>query len=211
LFSPEWSGEHGHNMDFLVGKCVAEWALIIDSDLEFVDKRWLDSLSQFINEYPSMQCAVEMSAQNLKRDEVAFMPGRGDIPRRWMPRASSWFMLFRPKFVREQGVSFGRNDYEVQVRFQDVYKYPLPGFVGPAPVQRWTMENGWQLLWAGLYANGLEEYSCVQLPPQIRSLYIHHGHKICASMFRAGHAPNSPTNRRFWGSEIPQIIPEPAR
>jgi hypothetical protein len=68
-----------------------------------------------------------------------------------------------------------------------------------APVQRWTMENGWQLLWAGLYANGYAEYSLVQIPPAVRNTYVHHNHKISMFMQNVGDTPNGPTNRDNWG------------
>lgn len=207
LYSPDWAGEHGHNLDFLVTKSTAEWAIAIDSDLQFISRNWLSRIQKLVWDNPSMQCAVEMSAHNANPADTAGLPGQGSVTRIWTPRATSWFMLFKPQFVREQQVSFGRNDYEVQPRFRQVYPYPIPKFMRDCDVQRWTFENGWQLLWAGLFMNGIKEYSLVQLPPSVRDTYIHHNHKICTFMFQAGDKPNAPTNREHWGQDIPQFIP----
>lgn len=207
LFSPDWPGEHGHNLDFLTSKSSADWCLAIDSDLEFISPNWLCKLKLFIEKYPHLQCAVEMAATNKNPNDQADLPHKGKVPRLWTPRATSWFMLYRPSFVREQGVSFGRNDYEVAPRFREVYPYSPPKFMRDSECQRWTFENGWQLLWAGLYANGIKEYSCVQIPPEIRGTYVHHDHKICTFMFSAGDKPNTPQNRERWGEDIPQFVP----
>jgi len=203
LYSPDWPGEHGHNLDFLVTKTTAEWALAIDSDLEFVTGDWLDKLMKFVERNTGMQCAVEMAAHNVDPNDAAYLPGLGRVPRIWTPRATTWFMLFKPSFVRDQGISFGRNDYEIRPQFRNVYPYDPPKFMRDSPVQRWTMENGWQLLWAGLYANGYAEYSLVQIPKSLRQTYVHHNHKISMFMQKSGDIPNAPTIQENWGKDIP--------
>ena len=206
LFSPDWKGEHGINMDFLVQESTAEWALIIDSDIEFTTPNWCKIAFEVIDEYPDMQVCCEMSATNLDPNDSNILPGGEMFPRRWMPRATSWYMLFRPDFVKREGVSLGRNDFDARVVFQDVYPYNLPNFIGQYPRHRWTMENGWQLLWAGLYANGLKEYSCVQIPKKLRKTYMHHGHKICSHMHSLGDIPNSPTSQLLRTKKIKPVI-----
>lgn len=206
LFSPDWSGEHGHNLDFLVTKTTAEWALAIDSDVEFTDPNWLSTIKTFIGEYPDMQCGVEIAMAN-KAHDYAYLPMRGDVPRRWIPRATSYFMLFKPEWIREQGISFGRNDFEASCQFQDIYPYPLPNFIRMTGHQRWTGDLGWQLLWAGANCNEEKPYSLVQIPPKVRNSYTHHVHKICNFMHRNDEKPNAPTNRAHWGESIPQYIP----
>lgn len=207
LFSPDWAGEHGYNLDFLLTKSTAEWAIAIDSDIEFVNPRWLDEIKFFIFHNPSMEVAVEMATLN-KPNDLNILPDNRKVPRIWLPRATSYFMLFKPAWIREQGVSFGRNDFEVKPIFQDVFPYPCPSFLGDEPLQRWTCDHGWQLLWAGLNCNETKPYTCVQIPPEIRDTYVHHNHKICGFMLSQGDKPNSPTNRAHWGQDIPQLIPK---
>jgi hypothetical protein len=79
----------------------------------------VEVIGKLINENPTMQCAVEMAANNVNPKDKAYLPKLGDVPRLWTPRATSWFMLFRPSFVRDQGISFGRNDYEVRPQFRE--------------------------------------------------------------------------------------------
>lgn len=209
LFSPEWAGEHGHNLDFLLTKVTAEWALAVDSDIEFLSPNWHAELSAFIAEYPSMEIACEIATAN-KAGDTAYLPGAGadnKAPRRWVPRSTSYFMLFKPEFMRREKVSFGRNDYDVRPVFGEVFPYPRPGFIGEDKQQRWSFDHGWQLLWAGANLNEAKPFTLVQIPPKVAALYVHHFHKICGFMLSAGEKPNAPTNMKHWGEDVPQLIP----
>jgi hypothetical protein len=207
LFSPDWSGEHGHNLDFLLTKAHAEWGLAVDSDIEFLTPHWFDEIQSFIDEHPNMEVAVEMATANSNPNDMAMLPDGGEYPRRWIPRSTSYFMLFKPSWMRTHQVSFGRGDYDVRPVFRDVFPYSAPGYIGDAPRQRWTLDHGWQLLWAGLNCNEAKPFTCVQIPPRIAKTYIHHFHKICGFMLKVGDKPNAPTNREHWGEDIPQLIP----
>ena len=208
LYQPEWAGEHGHNMDFLVSKSTADWVLVMDSDIEFIDSHWAAALDAMIGEYPEMRLMVEIGTTNSDPNDANFLPSGVKVPRRWLPRATSYFMFVQPSWMREKGVSFGRSDFQVDLIFASSFRYPLPAFLGEvASPNRWTCENGWQLLWAGANCNEDVPYTMVQLPRSVAKTYLHHRHKICGAMKMAGDAPNAMTHSQHWGEDIAPYIP----
>jgi hypothetical protein len=209
LYQPEWAGEHGHNMDFLVSKATAEWVLVMDSDVEFVQSDWASAIDAVVGEYPEMRLMVEIGTINSDPNDNAVLPSGVKVPRRWLPRATSYFMLVQPSWVREKGVSFGRSDFKVELIFANSFRYPLPPFLGDlSQPNRWTCENGWQLLWVGANCNENPPYTMVQIPRSVSKTYIHHGHKICGSMKALGDAPNAPTHAKHWSEDILPYIPK---
>lgn len=208
LYQPDWAGEHGHNMDFLISKATAEWVLVMDSDVEFVQPDWAGALDAVIGEYPEMRLMVEIGTTNNNPNDAQALPTGALAPRRWPPRATSYFMFVQPSWVREKGVSFGRSDFQVELIFAHAFRYPLPHFLGDlSKPNRWTCENGWQLLWAGANCNEDRPYTMVQLPRSVAKTYIHHRHKICGAMKLAGETPNAPTPVKYAGEDIPAYVP----
>lgn len=206
LYQPTWAGEHGHNMDFLIGKARAEWALVLDSDIEFLVPNWCDALEAVVSDYPEMQLMVEIGTTNSDPLDSQLLPNGERVPRRWLPRATSYFMLVKPAWIQEQGVSFGRSDFKAELIFAHAFRYPLPRWLDTTSPARWTCENGWQLLLAGANCNEDSPYTMVQLPRSVARTYVHYRHKICGAMKQAGDLPNAPTHAARWGEDIQPYV-----
>ena len=123
-------------------------------------------------------------------------------------------MFVQPSWMHEQRLSFGRSDFETRLIFGSSFRYPLPKFIDSVTEQqpnRWTCENGWQLLWAGANCNEDIPYTMVQLPPRVAATYTHYRHKICKAMKRDGNKPNAMTPTSHWGEDIAPYVPPEAR